>query len=193
MKSLLVHICCGPCAIVPVKEKLGEDFDITGFYYNPNIHPEEEYVKRRESVEKLASLIGVKMLYAERYDPDEYFERVGATPGETPPSEARCRACYAVRLDETARKAAEEGFDCFTSSLLYSKYQDHDGIRAAGEAAAKNFGVPFFYQDFRGGWGRGIKLSKKMGLYRQQWCGCVYSLEERRAAMAASAAREEAS
>ncbi len=180
MKKVLVHICCGPCAVYPVKEALGEGYEVTGYFYNPNIHPHEEYLKRRESVEKLASLIDVKVLYEDRYTPEAYFDRIGGISNETPPSALRCAACYSLRLEETARAAKEGGFDCFTSSLLYSKYQGHDEIRAAGEEFAEIFGVEFLYGDFRSGWGRGIKLSKKMGLYRQQWCGCVYSLEERR-------------
>lgn len=179
MKRVLVHICCGPCAIYPIKEALGDDHEVTGFFYNPNIHPEEEYLKRRDSVKKLAALLDVKVIFEASYTPEQYFDRIGDGRGGAPEPSVRCLACYELRLEETASKAKAGGFDCFTSALLYSKYQGHDEIRAAGEKFASEYGIEFLYDDYRRGWGRGIKLSKKAGLYRQQWCGCKFSFDER--------------
>jgi epoxyqueuosine reductase len=113
------------------------------------------------------------LLVRDDYDLEEFLANVAAAPGE------RCGYCYTSRLRVSAQVAAEQGFQAFTSSLLYSRYQRHDDIRTAGEQAGLEHGVPFLYQDFRPGWQEGIRTSKELGLYRQQYCGCVYSERDR--------------
>jgi predicted adenine nucleotide alpha hydrolase (AANH) superfamily ATPase len=113
------------------------------------------------------------MIYCEDYLLEEFLTQVAREPNN------RCSYCYFSRLEETARVAAEQGFDGFSSSLLYSRYQQHELIRRTGEALAKKYGLAFVYEDFRAGWQEGIQVSKSMGLYRQQYCGCIYSEKDR--------------
>lgn len=172
--KILVHICCGPCAITTVQELLKIGMDVTGFYYNPNIHPLQEYLRRREGVAQMAERLGIPVIYKdEEYDPQVYFRAV------TFREPNRCLLCYGLRLERTLSIARRGKFDAFTSTLLYSKFQKHDEIRMLGLDIAVGSGVKFYYQDFRVGWSEGISLSKEWGLYRQQYCGCLYSESER--------------
>jgi predicted adenine nucleotide alpha hydrolase (AANH) superfamily ATPase len=179
MERILVHMCCGPCSIYPVKEVLLGKLEVCGFFCNPNVHPYEEYRKRLLAVRTLASTMDIEVLYEDRYMPEDFFKKMLKIDSTPPPHGERCGHCYTLRLEKTAQAAKDYGFHCFTTTLLYSKYQDHEFIKDAGFKVARLYGVPFYYEDFRGGWGRGIKLSKKMGLYRQNYCGCVYSKAER--------------
>lgn len=204
---ILCHVCCGPCSIFPLKTLLGEDAEVWGYFYNPNIHPLAEFKKRLDAVKTLSSLLSVKMLYNEEYRPVEFIRQMKASVGaarrslmgaggailkdplsgekgasvniKIPSHGERCVYCYTVRLEATAKAAKEGGFDAFTSSLLYSRYQAHDEIRRAGIEIGERVGLPFYYADFRGGWQAGIDESKSMGLYRQKYCGCIYSRIER--------------
>jgi len=178
---MLVHICCGPCSIVPLKDVLKGSYEVWGYFYNPNIHPKAEFHLRLEAVKKLASLLSLDVLYEEEYDPREFILGLKAAGGgpRHPAFGERCAFCYADRMEATARAAAENGFDAFTTSLLYSRYQDHEGIRKFGLDMAEKYGLTFYYEDYRAGWQEGIEASKDMGLYRQKWCGCVYSRIER--------------
>ena len=171
--KVLLHICCAPCSIYPLGELRGQGKDVTGFFFNHNIHPYQEYRRRLDTVKEFAGKVGLDVIYRDEYRLEDFLAAVAAAPAE------RCRYCYASRLEETARVAAESGFDAFSSSLLYSRYQRHDEIRALGERLATAYGVAFHYDDFRRGWQEGIRLSKELGLYRQQYCGCIYSEKER--------------
>jgi len=157
-------------------------YEVEGFFYNPNIHPIGEFRKRLEAAKELARLMDMPALFCEEYDPRAFFNPLRADTGlfaaGTPKAE-RCGHCYAVRLDRTAREAKLKGFDFFSSSLLYSRYQNHEEIRVLGLAMQQRHGVPFFYGDFREGWREGIDESRRMGLYRQKYCGCIYSRMER--------------
>ena len=113
------------------------------------------------------------MIMRDEYDLEGFLANVVADPSR------RCSYCYASRLQATAVVAAEHGFEAFSASLLYSKFQRHDEIRVLGEQAAQQYGVQFYYEDFRSGWQEGIRLSKELGLYRQQYCGCIYSEKDR--------------
>jgi predicted adenine nucleotide alpha hydrolase (AANH) superfamily ATPase len=146
---------------------------VTGFFYNHNIHPYQEYCLRRDAVVQMAEQESLPLIMRDEYDLEGFLTNVAAAP------ELRCTYCYASRLRATARIAYEEGFDAFTAALLYSPYQKHDEIRALGEQIGREYGVPFHYEDFRPGWQEGIKLSKEQGLYRQQYCGCIYSEKDR--------------
>lgn len=172
--KILLHICCGPCALYPLRTLRKAGHDVTGFFYNPNIHPYQEYARRLEAVREMAAREALSLIVRDDYDLEGFLASVAAAP------EKRCSHCYASRLEAAAVAATTgQGFDAFSSSLLYSRYQRHDEIRVLGEQAANNHGTAFYYEDFRPGWQEGIRLSKEMGLYRQQYCGCIYSEKER--------------
>lgn len=171
--KLLLHVCCANCSIYPVKVLREQNHQVTGFFFNHNIHPYQEFQRRLAAVKDYAARVELPMLYCEDYFLEEFLTNVAGQP------EQRCRYCYRSRLEETARTAAEQGFDGFSSSLLYSRYQQHETILEAGQSLAKKFDLQFVYQDFRTGWQEGIKISKAMGLYRQQYCGCIYSEKDR--------------
>ena len=179
MKRILVHVCCGPCAVYPIKKLLAGRFGVYGFFYNPNIHPEEEFKKRLEASKKLASLMGIETLFHDQYDPLPFLSGLAVLGKAEPLKDERCETCYAIRLKKTAETAKECGFDYFSSSLLFSKRQFHDIVVSVGKKIEKEVGVSFYYEDFRSGWQEGIEESKKMGLYRQNYCGCVFSRIER--------------
>jgi len=170
---LLLHICCGPCATYPAKV-LGEaGHDVHGWFYNPNIHPLAEHGLRLDSVRKLLEHMNLPAIIREEYDVEEYFRRVAFREN------TRCAACYHLRLDKAARDAAEQGFDAFTTTLLVSPYQKHELIREIGRNAGCEHKIEFYYEDFRQGWSQTRQMSRDMGLYRQQYCGCIYSEKER--------------
>lgn len=173
---ILLHVCCGPCAIMPIRELQAAGHDVAGWFYNPNIHPLAEYLRRREGALQVAEAHGIPLLFTR--DTAEYdlaaWCREALAPGRD-----RCAYCRESRFDAVAQAAREHGFDAFTSSLLYSRRQNHDGMREAGEKAAATRNVPFLYQDFRPLWQGGIAASKELGIYRQQYCGCAFSEEER--------------
>lgn len=171
--NILLHICCGPCAVFPLRTLRAAGHEVTGFFYNHNIHPYQEYARRLDAVRELAEQETLPLIMRDEYDLEGFLANVASTPDK------RCRYCYASRLHATAAMAAEQGFDAFSASLLYSRFQRHDEIRELGEQAAQEYGVKFYYEDFRPGWQEGIRLSKELGLYRQQYCGCVYSEKER--------------
>jgi len=173
--KLLLHICCGPCAIYPIKTLIDAKFKkITGFYYNPNIHPPSEYKKRRNALRETEEKLGLEIIYP-KYDMEEYFVKIYGK--EESPS--RCGLCWQLRLLKTASFAKENGFDAVTTTLLISPYQDHDSVKEIGEKAARENGVYFYYQDFRIGFKESQESAKKKELYRQKYCGCVFSELER--------------
>ncbi len=174
MARILLHICCGPCAISCVQTLRAQGHQVSGLFYNPNIHPLQEYLRRREALRETARILDLPVIYKDdEYDPKRWFR-------ETAYREAnRCFLCYALRLERTRAIAKRGGFDAFTTSLLYSKFQKHDLIRSTGEGIAGGGAPVFHYEDFRSGWKQGIELSKEWGLYRQQYCGCLYSEYER--------------
>jgi predicted adenine nucleotide alpha hydrolase (AANH) superfamily ATPase len=146
---------------------------VTGLFYNHNIHPCQEYARRRDAAVQMAEQEQMPLMVRDDYDLEGFLANVAADPVQ------RCTYCYASRLRATAQVAAEHGFDAFSASLLYSRYQRHEEIRELGEQIGREFGVAFHYEDFRPGWQEGIRLSKELGLYRQQYCGCIYSEKER--------------
>jgi predicted adenine nucleotide alpha hydrolase (AANH) superfamily ATPase len=171
--NILLHVCCAPCAIYPLARLAAAGAKSTGFFYNPNIHPYQEYSRRLAAARELAARTGLPLIVHEGYDLDEFLLRVAGTgPG-------RCERCYRMRLAAAAAAAREGGFDWYTTSLLYSRYQKHDLIRSVALEMGREQGVELYYEDFRAGWREGIAASKAMGLYRQQYCGCIYSERER--------------
>jgi len=171
--NILLHTCCGPCALYPLRMLRAAAHTVTGFFYNHNIHPYQEYARRLEAAKEMACTEAMALIVRDNYDLEGFLKNVAAEPA------TRCSYCYASRLKAAASAACEHGFEAFTTSLLYSRYQQHEDIRIQGEQAGREFGVTFLYEDFRIGWQEGIRLSKEMGLYRQQYCGCIYSEKER--------------
>jgi len=175
MNSILLHVCCANCACFTCKFLKEKDFDITLFWYNPNIHPYSEYQKRLSTAGYFATLQDIKIIYNTEYSINKFLHNLNY--GFDFP--ARCVACWTLRLEETARTALKEGFSLFSTTLLYSIHQDHNLIREIGEKIAREYNLEFYYTDFRRGWQEGIEISKKLGLYRQKYCGCIFSEEER--------------
>ena len=172
MKTLL-HICCAPCANQCIEVLRGEGVELTGFWYNPNIHPFTEYRSRRNCLREYAQTIGLPLLEHDRYELRPFVREVAADIA------SRCVKCYEMRLFETARTAAEEGFDSFTSSLFISPYQKHELMREAAERAAEEYGMQFLYRDFRPYFRAGQERARELGFYMQKYCGCIFSEEER--------------
>ncbi|MBW1698459.1 MAG: epoxyqueuosine reductase QueH [Deltaproteobacteria bacterium] len=171
--KILLHICCAPCAIYPVETLRSEGFEVMGFFYRHNIHPYTECLKRQQTLASYAESIDLKVIYQKEYLLEEFLRAVSFRES------ARCSYCYHNRLESTARMARSGKFDCFSTTLLYSKYQNHDLLRSMGDAIGKSIGVPFYYNDFRKGWAQGVEASRRLNLYRQQYCGCIYSEKER--------------
>lgn len=171
--KVLLHICCAPCAIYPVKVMRAQDLFVMGFFYRSNIHPFSECLKREETLRSYADSIDLRVIYQEEYDLEGFIRNAAFRESN------RCMYCYYDRLKTTALMAKRGKFDGFSSTLLYSKFQNHELITATAKSIAKETGVSFFYRDFREGWKEGIKVSKELNLYRQQYCGCIYSEKER--------------
>ena len=176
---LLLHSCCGPCSSA-VLERLTEHFEVTVLYYTPNIEPEEEYRHRLSEQERLLSLLPGKIpLMKCGYD-HEAFDAFAPRMAEAPEGGERCLACFALRLDYTAEQAKAHGFEYFTTTLSVSPHKNADNVNRIGAEAGKKAGVKYLFADFkkRNGYLRSLELSKEYGLYRQNYCGCRYSVHE---------------
>ncbi|MFP4456258.1 MAG: epoxyqueuosine reductase QueH [Clostridia bacterium] len=171
--KILLHMCCGPCASATIEYLKKEGHEVYGYFYNPNIHPLMEYRKREESAYKLAEIMNIKMIGEPKYGLNEYLREVVYRENK------RCYLCYNMRISETARMARVGKFDAFTTTLLISPYQAHNQIIELANVAADRENISFYYYDFRELFKRSIELSKEHNLYRQQYCGCIYSEEDR--------------
>jgi predicted adenine nucleotide alpha hydrolase (AANH) superfamily ATPase len=171
--KLLLHICCAPCAIVPVRALRSEGMAITGFFYRHNIHPFSECRRRQETLRDYARQIGLEVIWQPGYDLEGFIRSVVYR------EEERCLICYQRRLQAAAALAREGHYDAYSTTLLYSRYQKHDDLRDIGESIGRTLGVRFHYRDFRPGWPEGVAESRRIGLYRQKYCGCIYSEKER--------------
>ena len=179
---LLLHSCCAPCSSY-VLEYLSQYFEITVYYYNPNIFPAEEYEKRVEEERKLIEAMNFVHpvdLIAAPYEPESFYQIAKGYEKE-PEGGERCVRCYELRLREAARLAASLGYDYFTTTLTISPLKRADKLNEIGERLAEEYGVACLPSDFkkRNGYKRSIELSKEYGLYRQDYCGCVYSIREK--------------
>ncbi len=170
--KLLLHACCGPCTVYPWSI-LKNDHSIAVFSFNPNIHPYKEFVRRKETLTAFCDEERIPVLGPIEYGLTEYLQRVVGD------EQNRCRHCYSWRMEESAAFAAANGFDGFTSTLLYSKYQRHSDLKRFGLVLAEKYNVDFLYKDFREGWQQGIDESIERGMYRQPYCGCIFSEQER--------------
>lgn len=173
MDRLLLHTCCAPCSIYCVDSLRAEGIEPVSFWYNPNIHPYQEYKMRRDTLIQYAADIGMELIVRENYGLKEFVRAVADD------IDHRCTHCYTSRMEETARYAAEHGFTHFSTTLLVSPYQNHAGICAVAEALSQQYGVAFLYRDFRPGFREGQTKARELALYMQKYCGCVFSEEDR--------------
>ena len=173
-KTLLLHSCCGPCSS-SVIERLKEYFDITVLYYNPNIEPVQEYLKRKNEQLRLLKELDVKFLDID-YLNEEYHNVIKGYENE-PENGARCPICYKLRMEKTAQLAKEKNYDYFCTTLTVSPHKPSKIINEIGLALEKEIGIPYLLSDFKkeDGYKRSIELSKEYDLYRQDYCGCLYS------------------
>lgn len=174
--TLLLHSCCGPCSSAVI-ERLAAHFRLTLYYYNPNIEPEAEYRRRLAEQERLLTLLpgGLSLLPCE-YDHDA-FSAFAQAMADEPEGGKRCLSCFALRLGQTARAAKENGFEYFTTTLSVSPHKNAEALNAIGEGIARQLGVRYLTADFKkkNGYLRSLQLSKAFDLYRQDYCGCLYS------------------
>ena len=173
MSRILLHTCCGPCTIVPLRSLRDQNWEVHGFFFNPNIHPYQEFQRRLEALHQLAKNQDLPLIVRDDYPLEDFLRQVVFREQD------RCLVCYAIRLDAAARLAKKSRFDAFTTTLLYSKRQKHELVCAIARDAASRYGIVFHYEDFRTGWKEGQAAAKNLGLYRQQYCGCIYSEKER--------------
>ena len=172
-KKVLLHICCAPCSIYTLKRLRAEGAEVTGYFYNPNIHPYTEFLRRLQTLENYAGVSLLPLTVDKSYDLETFLK------GALEYGKDRCFFCCRMRLEKTFQKGAAEGFDAVTTTLLYSKYQRHDDIKAVGEELSGFYGIEFLYEDFRKGWQEGVEESKRLNMYRQQYCGCIFSERDR--------------
>ncbi len=173
MKKILIHICCAHCAAYTVEYWRDQGYEVSGYWYNPNIHPFTEHQSRLESARELGKRLDFPLIEMEGYDMPEYFRRAAGH------EEDRCRHCFEMRLMSTAAAAKEHGYDAFTSTLLISPHQEHELLKETGEKVSRETGVAFLYADLRKRYSDSRHITKPMELYRQQYCGCLYSEWER--------------
>lgn len=171
--NTLMHICCAPCANRPIARLREEGMAVTGFWFNPNIHPYTEYQARKHTLEEYAKEIGMKLIIGGSYDLRSF---ITAVVGDI---DGRCAYCYRARMEETAKYAAENGYDSFTTSLLISPYQRHEAIAAVAREMGEQYGVEFLYRDFRPLFQEGQAFAREHGFYMQKYCGCIFSEEDR--------------
>ena len=177
-KKLLLHSCCAPCAGEVMEALVASDIDTTIFFYNPNIHPIEEYEIRKDENIRFAKKLGMPIIDAD-YDREEWFER---TKGQenAPERGERCTTCFDMRFEKTAQYASDNEFDLISSTLGISRWKDMDQINASGERSSAPYNIPYWNFNWRkkGGSSRMLEISKRENFYQQEYCGCVYSLRD---------------
>ncbi|MCX8126650.1 MAG: epoxyqueuosine reductase QueH [Dehalococcoidia bacterium] len=173
MPSLLLHVCCAHCAAFTINHWCNQGYSVTAFWYNPNIHPYLEHQRRLEAVEVLVKAASIPLIKHDYYEIVKFFRAV------TGHEDDRCRHCFTLRLSQTAQVASSRGFEAFSTTILISPYQRHALAKQAGENAAANAGVEFLYADLRKRFSDSRRITRPMELYRQQYCGCLFSEWER--------------
>ena len=169
----MLHSCCAPCSVYCIDTLRESGIEPTSLWFNPNIHPYQEYKARRDTLIDYGGQIGVDVRVLEDYGLRAFVRAVASD------IDHRCAHCYTIRLGTAAKYAADNGFRAFTSSLLISPYQNHELLKTVGEAMARRYGVEFLYRDFRPGFRAGQAKARDLGLYMQKYCGCVFSEEDR--------------
>jgi len=172
-QRMLLHICCAPCMIYPLKKLREDNFEVGGFFFNPNIYPASEYNLRKKTVHEYANRVNCNVYFSGNDVSELFF--VGGEAAKP----LRCRICWYMRLRKTAEHAKKINVYTFTTTLLVSPYQDKELIKLAGEKAARETGTNFYYEDFSVGYRDSVEISRREGLYRQKYCGCRLSLKER--------------
>ncbi|MCL7415911.1 MAG: epoxyqueuosine reductase QueH [ANME-2 cluster archaeon] len=170
--EMLLHICCAPCATYTVQALRDEGFDPLGYFYNPYIHPFTEYRRRLETLQQYAGAVELEVVYRDEYLLEEFVKQALEV-------EDRCHLCYTTRLEAAARQASDRGISLFTTTLLISPYQKHEMIKDIAVGLASDYGVEFHYRDYRPGYKETYQMCRDMGLYRQPYCGCIFSEKER--------------
>ena len=168
--KLLLHTCCAPCLIYPLEILSGKGYEVVSYYYNPNIHPAEEFEKRRLEVERYSGLKSLRAIFPE-YKSEDFF----AVIGDNRHRPERCLLCWEMRLRATAKYAKKEGFQAFSTTLLVSPYQDQEAIKKIGDKIEKESQLKFHYEDFRVGYRKAHSEAKANGIYCQKFCGCQFS------------------
>ncbi|HJA50239.1 MAG TPA: epoxyqueuosine reductase QueH [Candidatus Fusicatenibacter intestinipullorum] len=171
--KLLLHACCGPCACYPTEKLTADGIDFDIIFFNPNIHPYKEFKRRIAALRELCEKKKYRLTVDKSYPLEECVRGMLDEPG------CRCIYCYRTRMRYAARYAKENGYDAFSTTLLVSPYQKHELIKKLAEEAAAEFDIPFYYEDFREGYQRGVDISLELELYRQPYCGCVFSERDR--------------
>ncbi len=174
MKRLLLHVCCAPCAIYPIQE-LSQEYEVTIYFYDPNIHPKEEYISRRDEIKEYAKSNSINFEEGE-YNDDEWFKKTKGLEDELEKGK-RCEVCFDIRLKETALKAKKEKYDIWASVLSISPHKDFKQISMVGNRLAESVGIEFLDKDWKkkDGFKKSCMLSKQENFYRQDYCGCIYS------------------
>jgi len=172
--KLILHTCCAPCVTVPI-ERLESDYEITCFFYNPNIHPEHEYKQRLSELKKVSKELNIE-IFEQQYNSDRWFDLVNGLEDE-PEGGKRCAVCFKMRMQEAAKFAKEKGYDLFTTTLTISPHKNAKLINQIGLELGEQCGIQFLESDFKkkDGYKRSVELSKYYNLYRQDYCGCVFS------------------
>lgn len=171
---ILLHACCAPCLVVPYDDLKSEGHDVTALFFNPNIHPYAEYLRRLDAFTVYTRDNNIRVLTEnQQAGMEDWLREVVFREAQ------KCRICFNFRMDRIARLAEAKGFDAFSTTLLYSRFQKHDLLKTVCEAISEQYGIPFVYKDWRTGWNEGVKRYRKLNLYRQKYCGCVYSEKER--------------
>jgi len=171
--KILLHQCCGPCSAYPVKVLQEQGHSVMGYWFNPNIHPVVEFYKRLETLKRFNDSKGIKTIIDETYGLTDFVRNASYREDE------RCAFCYRQRIEKVAMIAAKGNFEAFTTTLMYSKWQNHEMMKEMCEYYSRKYKIAFLYEDYREGWKEGIEISKDENMYRQQYCGCIYSEEER--------------
>lgn len=177
MPRLLLHICCGPCATTVI-ERLSSEYELTGFFYNPNIYPEEEYIRRLEAAREVTKHLGIPLLEG-AYESEMFFDTVRGLENE-PENGARCPSCYRLRLESTARTAADGSFGIIATTLTVGPMKRAAVINPIGHEEAERYGVSFLDGDWkkRNGFRKSCEMSRQYGIYRQHYCGCLFSMKK---------------
>ncbi|WP_022853198.1 epoxyqueuosine reductase QueH [Thermodesulfatator atlanticus] len=172
-EKIFLHICCGPCTLYPLKKLREEGYDVIGYFYNPNIHPFREFRRRIKALTQVSEQKKLPVIFEKEYRLKEFLRKVIYRENK------RCEVCYLMRLEQSVKKAISEDADAFTTTLLYSRYQPHKLIKEIAEDLSFRYKIPFLYRDFREGWEEGQKEAKALDIYRQPYCGCIFSEQER--------------
>ena len=172
--KILLHACCAPCLVVPYDDLSNQGHEVTAFFFNPNIHPYSENLRRLDAFLSYTETNQIRVINDESgVEMDDWFREIVFRETQ------RCKVCFNFRINLVARLAEAKGFDAFSTTLLYSRFQKHELLKETCEVISERHRIPFKYHDWRTGWNEGVKKYRKLGLYRQKYCGCVYSEKER--------------